>query len=422
MKLRQPSGKWARSLDDILDEDDALGLLEDITPKKPKKVTSNDPAVTNFLELVNFVETHGREPRRDDSKEKLLAVRLVSYRTRAELRAKVQEYDSVGLLLPIAQETPQKEEEKTEAQVQTVQKSVTSLDDIFDDDDLDLLGDINSSIFHVTHVTSKVKEKDVPDEIASRKKCEDFFRYEKLFHGLQNVLKTDAVMQTRFSKEETVVVGNVFILRGMLCFIDKVVKEDTSEAERDNPRLRVIFENGTETDLLKRSLIRALFKDPHGKYVNMNKNLFSDTSVSITNKDRATGYIYILGTESDAPALSKWKNSGNLVKIGYSTQTVQERIKYAEKSSTYLEAPVKVLAEISCYNLNPQKFEHLIHAFLHHQRLPITLIDSKGKTYHPEEWFTVDCQTALDVCQRIIDGTITQYRMDNTTGRMVKKA
>jgi len=421
MKLRQTSGKWARSLDDILDEDDVFGLLEDMTPKKAKKVTSSDPAVTNFLELVNFVETHDREPRRDEPKEKLFAVRLSSYRNRADLRKKVEQYDSVGLLSAVTQVEQTPDEPKQEVQPQPVQKAVTSLDDIFDDDDLDLLGDINTSIFNVTHVTSTLKEKDVPDEIASRKKCEDFFRYEKLFHDLQKVLMTDAVMQTRFSKEETVVVGNVFILRGMLCYIDKVIKEDTSDAERDNPRLRVIFENGTETDLLKRSLIRALFKDPHGKYVNMNKNLFSDKSVSITDKDRPTGYVYVLASESTAPALSQWKNSGRLVKIGYSTQTVQERIKYAEKSSTYLEAPVKVLAEIACYNLNPQKFEHLVHAFLHCQKLNMTLIDSTGKAYHPSEWFTIDCQTAVEVCHRIIDGTITKYRMDNTTGRIVMK-
>lgn len=421
MKLRQTSGKWARSLDDILDEDDVFGLLEDMTPKKAKKVTSGDPAVTNFLELVNFVETHGREPRRDEPKEKLFAVRLSSYRNRADLRKKVEQYDSVGLLSAVTQVEQTPDEPKQEVQPQPVQKAVTSLDDIFDDDDLDLLGDINTSIFNVTHVTSTLKEKDVPDEIASRKKCEDFFRYVKLFHDLQKVLKTDAVMQTRFSKEETVVVGNVFILRGMLCYIDKVLKEDTSDAERDNPRLRVIFENGTETDLLKRSLIRALFKDPHGKYVDMDLNMFSDKSVCITGKDRPTGYVYVLASESTAPALSQWTNSGRLVKIGYSTQTVQERIKYAEKSSTYLEAPVKVLATINCYNLNPQKFEHLVHAFLHSQKLNMTLIDSKGTVYHPSEWFTIDCQTAVEVCQRIIDGTITQYRMDNTTGRMVKK-
>lgn len=421
MKLRHSSSKWAQSLDDILDEDDVFGLLEDTTPKKAKKVTSSDPAVTNFLELVNFVETHGREPRKDEPKEKLLAVRLASYRTRADLRKKVQEYDSVGLLSAVTQAVQKPEEPRQEMQPQSVQKAVTSLDDIFDDDDLDLLGDINASIFNVTHVTSTLKEKEAPDEIAIRKKCEDFFRYEKLFNDLQRVLKTDAVMQTRFSKEETVVVNSVFILRGMLCYIDKVLKEDTSDAERDNPRLRVIFENGTETDLLKRSLIRALFKDPHGKYVNMNKNLFSDKSVSITGKDRPTGYIYVLASESTAPALSQWKNSDRLVKIGYSTQTVQERIKNATNDPTYLEAPVKVLATINCFNLNPQKFEHLVHAFLHNQKLNMTLIDSKGKAYHPDEWFTVDCQTAVEVCQRIIDGTITQYRMDNTTGKIVKK-
>lgn len=420
MKLRQASGNWARSLDDILDEDDILGLLQDVTPKKTQKKSSNDPAITNFLELVNFVETHGREPSRANPQEKLLAVRLGSYRSRADLQRKVMQYDTVGLLLG-GELSIQEEKQKSEVTPRVTKKIVSSMEDIFEDDDLDLLDDISTSIFNVVHVSNTTKNRELPDEIASRKQCEDFFRYEKLFQDVQNLLKTDAVIQRRFSKEETITIGNMFILRGILCYIDKIIKEDTSNSERDNPRLRVIFENGTETDLLKRSLIRALFKDPHGKYIDMDPNLFSSQRVSISHKDRPTGYIYILASESNNPALSKWKCSGRLVKIGYSTQSVQTRIRYAEKSSTYLEAPVKLLAEITCYNLNPQKFEHLIHAFLHHQRLSLTLISSNGSTYHPEEWFTVDCQTALDVCKCIIDGTITNYRMDNTTGKMIKK-
>ena len=134
-----------------------------------------------------------------------------------------------------------------------------------------------------------------------------------------------------------------------------------------------------------------------------------------------TGYIYILNSESSAPELSSLKQAGLLVKIGYSTQDVHERIKNAENEPTYLEAPVKLMASIACYNLNPQKFEHLIHAFLHKHRITMTLIGKNGNLYHPQEWFSVDWQTALEICQRIIDGSIVNYRMDDTTGKVVAK-
>ena len=229
------------------------------------------------------------------------------------------------------------------------------------------------------------------------------------------------VMKERMVQESDAKVGQVFILNGLLCLVDSIIKEDTGESKRENPRLRVIFENGTEIDLLKRSLTRALYKDKHGRRVNFDPNLFANGSISISHKDKPTGYVYILSSETKAPALAQLKAAGKLVKIGYSTQDVHERIKNASKDPTYLEAPVNILASIQCFNLNPQKFENLIHAFLHKQRLGMTLISSKGKAYKPEEWFAVDMNTAVEVCKHIIDGTITQYRMDNTSGKIVQK-
>ena len=340
----------------------------------------------------------------------------MGYRARPELRAKVMHLDSVGLLKSsVAAKIlePEKEEADTES-------NVKSLADIFDDDDLDLLDDIDTSIYAVKHVSQK-KDKELPDEIASRKPCDDFFRYEKFFQDIHKVLPTKMVMKERIVQESDAKVGQVFILNGLFCLVDSIIKEDTGESKRENPRLRVIFENGTEIDLLKRSLTRALYKDKHGRRVNFDPNLFANGSISISHKDKPTGYVYILSSETKAPALAQLKAAGKLVKIGYSTQDVHERIKNASKDPTYLEAPVNILASIQCFNLNPQKFENLIHAFLHKQRLGMTLISSKGKAYKPEEWFAVDMNTAVEVCKHIIDGTITQYRMDNTSGKIVQK-
>ncbi|MDL2316021.1 GIY-YIG nuclease family protein [Desulfovibrio sp. OttesenSCG-928-A18] len=424
MKLRSTPRDTATSLDAIFDEEDDLGLLSGVIPLKKKATTSTDQSVPAFLELVAFYEVHKREPDEDIPAEKSLAWRLKGYRTRSELRAKVLEYDSVGLLgdtaVPL---TPCEPSHKNSAvaPAPVTEREVTSLDDIFaDDDDLGLLGGIDASILTATPVTPPT-DKDMPDEIASRKPCEDFYLYEKMFQDVQGVLNTKAVMLERFSSESEAAVGQMFILRGQLCYVDRILKEDTADSKRDNPRLRVIFENGTEADLLKRSLARALYKDPHSRRVNFDLNLFSDQSFTISQGDKPTGFIYILGSETTAPALASLKNTGKLVKIGYSSQDVQERIKNAHTDPTYLEAPVRLLAQIECFNLNPQKFENLIHAFLYQQRLNMTLTSASGKPYHPEEWFAVSVETAVEVCNRIIDGTITKYRMDNTTGVIVEK-
>lgn len=411
MKLRAEIKHIPNSLEEIFSDDD-LGLFADVQAPQKKKTNSNDPAVNNFLELVEFVHKNGREPKIENSEEKFLAVRLNSYRTRKALAEKVREYDSIGLLKDLPEE-PVPAEKKTELP--------ESLDDIFADDDLGLLDDVDSSIYQIKHVT-KLCDRELPDEIATYKPCEDFFKFEKLFQDVHDALKNGKVTAVKFRQEGSASVGSVFLLRGMLCYVESMLKDYNQGTGRYNPRYRVIFENGTEADLLKRSLARALFKDPHGKTVSFRNTLISESPLeSITSKDRITGYVYVLASKSESSALSGYIKSGRLVKIGYTTQQVENRIKNAEDESTFLEAPVEIKAILHCYNLNPQKFENLVHTFLYRQRLNIKLISKTGKTYFPKEWFTVDWETAVAVCEHIIQGTITQYRMDNVSGKIVER-
>lgn len=135
-------------------------------------------------------------------------------------------------------------------------------------------------------------------------------------------------------------------------------------------------------------------------------------------KMRETGCVYILSSETNAPTLADMKRRGMLHKIGFSTQDVYERIRGAETDPTYLEAPVKVEANIRCFNLDPRKMESLIHAFLANQRISMTMFTRTGRAYVPREWYNVDLETALEVAKHIADGTIMEYRMDNTTNRI----
>ncbi len=402
MKLR--SVLLPQSLEAILSGRDELGLLADVEPIKVKATQQEDSTIVKFKEIITFYQTHGREPKEQTQQERKLAVRLKAYRERLDLRTIVLSYDTVGLL-------------EKEATPTAPSKELQTIEDIFNNDNLDLLDDIDTSIFNLNN-RATLKEKDLPDEIATRKPCKDFYLFKKTFQKLQQMVQSKSVLIKRLSSKSEVFVGQAFILRGQLCYVDCILDKNAGGDKKYNPRLRVIFSNETETDLLMLSLASAMYKDPHSKRIDYSPNLWSKPEMHISPQTDPTGFIYILGTESTALALAQFKRCGKLVKIGYSAQKVQERIKNAETERTYLEAPVKLLAEITCYNLNPQKFENLIHAFLYEQRLNITLIAHDGTSYHPEEWFAVDAETAVSVCRKIVEGTITQYRMDNVSGKI----
>lgn len=398
-------------LEEILAGPDEYGLLAGVLPLPGKAQDPADVAARNFLEIVEFVDAYGREPGQDGkngegpSSERLLAIRLAAFRNTPELAERVRLYDRHDLLPPKAELAAQP----------AAAAPPTSLEEIFASDSSGLLDEIDPSIFRIRHPA----EKNIPDEIASRKPCGDFFRYEKMFRDIHKLLGTPAAIASRYRSRHGAAVGSVFVLRGLLCYIDSVISKEGSGP--GNPRLRVIFENATETDLLKNSLVRALFKDEGAKFVDLAPRLDSAGAPQVTARNRPTGYVYILETLCRDKAIARYKNSRQLVKIGYCAQEVEERIKNAENDPTFLEAPVKIMARFTCFNLDPRKFEHLIHAFLHNQRLCIELRDKNGQSYRPREWFTVDWRTAAEACRHIIDGTINQYRMDNANSRMVKK-
>lgn len=393
---------------------DPLGLLSNVKPAAPKAKPRSVVEI-NFQAIIEFYEKHHRVPDLNaaDFRERQLAARLTSYRTRNDLKTQVEQLDTVGLLKEVPS-VPQNQEQPTN-------KSFSSLADILQNDTSGLLGTIDSSIFNLNHVkTAEPDTRNLPDEIASRKKCEDFFKFEKLFQDTQRDILNRKTQTARFKNESQIEIGEFFILNGLLCIVDSIIEESGAQYVRDNPRLRVVFENGIETNILKRSLSRALYKDPNGRRVLLSEEAFYEKAQGITHKDKATGCIYVLASETKSPVLADLKHQGRLVKIGFSTQSVEERIKGAEDDPTYLEAPVRILAVLDCYNLNPQKVEHLIHAFLAKQRINMTLISSKGKPYKPSEWFAVDRETAVAVAEHIVAGDIMHYRMDNTTGRIKK--
>ena len=62
-------------------------------------------------------------------------------------------------------------------------------------------------------------------------------------------------------------VGQFFILGGQLAYVAEVGEAIKAPNGQMDARLRVIYSNGTESSLLRRSLQRALYKDEAGRWV-----------------------------------------------------------------------------------------------------------------------------------------------------------
>lgn len=406
------SGKKRRelnSLDDIFGASDEFGLLN----VKPRYAApgKNDLMASRFEEVNHFIDLHARLPFEHGES---LFERQMAKRLKAILEG------DHSILAPLDRHSLLAVCEPAQVVISAepiAPEDVMSIDDILGGDDMGLLDVGDMSILDIKHVPS---ERDLPDEVAQRTKCEDFWQFESIFKNLHADLKSGKAESVRFAENWQISAGDAFILNGVMCFVDEVGDEHGRGEHRD-ARLRLIFENGTESNMLRRSLGRALYMEETGRRILRDRDdalaeAFQD--IRLTHRDRRTGVVYIVKSLSNNPALAQFPR---LYKIGYTELTVDERIRNAERDIAFLEGPVQKVTEFECYNMNPQRFESLVHGFLAVQRLNVDLIGKDGKHYRPREWFAVSLEVAREVINRIIDGTITQYRMDNTTGQMVKK-
>ena len=290
---------------------------------------------------------------------------------------------------------------------------IKSLEDIFNDDDLGLLDDgKDGDIFKIKHVPV---QRAATDEVAKRKRCKDFDQFEHLFKNVHRELREGKRKLLPFNdKGYQLVEGNYYVLNGLLAYLADI--NFTSEAKtvdgkrfRKDGRTRTIFENGTESTMLYRSLAKALYKD--GRIVSEtneqeNSNFYTNFG-GITEDDTSTGYIYILKSKSTDPRIQSYDH---LYKIGFATTTVEKRIANAKKEPTYLMADVEVIAEYQAFNINPQKFEYYLHAFFGESCLDLLVADKQGKNHQPKEWFIAPLQVIQQAVELLVNGQIMSYQ------------
>ena len=396
------------SLDDIFNHDD-LGLLADVKPIAPK-ADENAMVLQTFKEVESFFRRHGRLPNNDGNlDEKILDRKWQALLNNKQHCETLRQYDTLNLLRP---------SEKTEC---CKAENVVTLEDIFNNDDLNLLDVGNTDIFRMEHIPQRAANgSPYEDENnAVRKPCTDFWRFEAWFKQIHHMLKHGEAHFERLKTETFLQPGDVFLLHGALCYVADFAETEDRKSTIGNRRLRVIYENGTESNILTRSLARAVYKDGNGKKIMLSSaELLPDILTANSPQDLVTGQLYVVRLLQPKPEFATYRN---LYKIGFTTGTVEARIADAENDTAFLESKVVPVLSFECRNINPHTFERLLHAFFAAQRVNIRLIGKNGKIYIPHEWFDVELDVIEKAAEYIINGTINQYRMNNTTGKIVPK-
>jgi hypothetical protein len=274
------------------------------------------------------------------------------------------------------------------------------------------------SITELRHVRTAA-EKRAAEDIASRQRCSDFDRFKPLFEQVQKEIQT-GIRETRpFELKADIEVGRFFIVGGQKAYVAEKAEEFTNAQGRTDARLRVIFDNGTESKMLLRSLQRALNEDDAGRRITDSTAgpLFSDAA---SDGDEASGTIYVLRSLSELPLISE--NRDLVHKIGVTNLTVEKRIAGARLQPTFLMADVEIVARYELYNINRAKLENLIHRIFDPARLDIKIKDRFGNPVVPREWFLVPLSAIDDAVEKIKDGSITRYIYDPSEAQLRDRA
>ncbi|MFN4287759.1 MAG: GIY-YIG nuclease family protein [Brevundimonas sp.] len=388
-----------------LDLDELAGELADFAPAKKKQATytpREERIIAGFEDIERFYEEHGRLPVHGEDRdifERLYAVRLDRLRELDECRTLLTSFDKHGLLDRV-------EAAGGEAQELDPDDLMAELAGLGEGDDITQLRHVRSA-----------EEKRAAEEVARREKCMDFEKFEPLFKQVKDELANGTRVTRPFELKAEIRPGAYFIVFGQICYVAEMGEIFTNPQGRTDARLRVIFDNGTESGMLMRSLQRQLNEDDAGRRITDPSPgpLFADQA---EEGETETGTIYVLRSKSGHPVVAEHREV--MHKIGVTSGAVETRIAGAEKSSTYLLAGVEVAATYKVYGVNCQKLENLLHKVFSAAQINLSIPDRFGHMVKPREWFLVPLNVIDDAVKRIRDRSILEYRYDPQSASLVR--
>jgi len=382
-------------LDDLRNELEEFAQPE----KKGGRSFREERIIAGFEEIQQFMKKHGRPPRHGEGKdifERIYAVRLDRLRSLEECRTLLAPFDSQGLLGAGEVVEEPEPEYMSEAELAAELGGPASLTEL-------------------RYVRSPA-EITAAGEIAQREPCKDFETFEPLLRQAERELKSGIRKTVRFGKDASIQLKQFFILAGQLVYIAEMGEEIKAPNGENDARLRAVFSNGTESNLLRRSLQRALYKDESGRRLTDPDlgPLFGDSS---EEDDQESGTIYVLRSRSQHPFVKEHREL--IHKIGVTGGKVETRLANAVNEATYLLAEVEVVATYKLVGINRAKLENLFHRIFSPAQIDITIPDRFGKAVQPKEWFLVPLPVIDEAVGKIRDGSIAKVVYDPGSARLI---
>lgn len=360
-----------------------------VPKEKPTAPSADDRLAESFQQIINFVEENDRQPdiESNDINEAMLAKRLESIKNSPDKAQALESLDTLGLL--------------------TLPDAPASVEELFDKDEFGLFSGPGKDVLDVKHVPLNPRAQ--AEEVAKRKRADDFDKFKEGFISTQEELKTGRQKLVTFTNVEQIKQGRYFISGGQLLYVAEIGEEKLVHG-RMKSRIRAIFENGSESNMYLRSLSSQLYYD--GYCVVDEAEIYDN----VTDDESVAGYIYIVRSLSEDPKISTIEN---LYKIGFSRTPVAKRISGSKDDPTYLMSDLELVESYRVTgDYNPQKVEHFIHRVFADAALDISITDKYGKNYTPREWYCVPVQAIRHAVELIDSGEITKYVYDNSTQRM----
>ena len=378
--------------------------VEAVPSKSKARSPLEERVIAGFEDIQRFVDKHGRIPSHapeGDIFERLYAVRLACLQGLTEWHDLLAPIDSQSLLTP------------------PPEPASPILDENDDEALLAALGveDEASGLTTLRHVRSRV-EKKVAEEIAQRDPCPDFELFRPLFERVQNELDRGMRETRPFGVKAEIVPGRFFILNGQKVYVAEMGEAFRQEYGDTDARLRLVYDNGTQSDLLMRSLQRALTKDEAGRRIT-DPHAGPLFAAKAEDGDAETGTIYVLRSLSGDPRIAERRDL--LHKIGVTGGSVERRIANARLEPTYLLADVEIVSTYKLMNVNRARLETLLHRVFDAARMDIEIVDRFGNPVVPREWFLVPLFVIDEAVERVRDGSIARLRYDPETAALVSQ-
>lgn len=379
-------------------------LGEEVDAKDESTHTPTDErTVAGFEEIQRFFHTTGELPSNHEGRpllERTLAVRFDTMLRLEETKDMLAPLDYQGLLTRAAPKGSASKSMSRENIVATLEDGEKE----------------GVNITRMVHART-YEEREAAEEIANRRPCKDFEKYKGMFKKVDAQIKSGVRRTMRFEKVADIEVGRFFILGGQMAYVDEVGETIHTRHRRNDARLRVIFDNGNESNMLLRSLQRALLKDEAGRRISE-----PNPGPLIGNwkeeGERPSATMYVLRSNSSNPTIAGMREF--IHKIGVTTTDIRRRLGSAHLQPTYLMASVEHVANFELFDINHKKLESILHRVFSDARLSITVHDRFGKPIKPREWFNVPLHIIRDVVDRIRDGSIVNYVYDAKTFELVE--